>query len=171
MLTFQSRLRRFLKKQQVASPADLSGYFLEFYEPTVFGEDELIDGIYKLPRPFRELAAADQAWGMISSDGFENYVEHHDETFDEEVRKGLAWLNREEVFTLLQEARRLLVIRSEKLDARDDLDPFNPEHREEIRRLARLEEDDDDRLFSAFLDTLDQFEDLLGKHLIKILSL
>ncbi len=170
MFSFQSRLRGFLKKQRDATPKELARLFLKFYEPIVFEEDELIDGIKKLPRPFRELAAADQAWGMISSDGFNNYVEQNDEAFDEEVRLGLVLLSHEHCIEALLEARKLLAMRWRELDARDDLVPGNPDHSEEIRRLARLTEEDDERLFDAFYRPLARFEDMLGEHLIRILG-
>ena len=108
---------------------------------------------------------------MISSDEFNNYVEEVDEKFDEEVLKGLALLDQEKCILPLQEARRLLVARWKELDAREDLDPLNTKHSDEIRRLAHLEEEDEDRLFSAFYDPLDQFEDLLGKYLAANLGL
>ena len=44
----------------------------------------------RIPRPYREMMAVYQAWGMVSSDGFESYVENTNSSFDLEVDRGLA---------------------------------------------------------------------------------
>lgn len=90
--------------------------FLEYCEPifnqlmlsAIFGGGKSL--MYKkikgIPRPFRELIAAYQAWGMIMSDGFECYACDTCERFDEEVDIGLIAMSCKQAVGLMSASRK-----------------------------------------------------------------
>lgn len=90
--------------------------FLEYCEPilnqltlsAIFGggKSSMHKKIKGIPRPFRELIAAYQAWGMIMSDGFESYACVTCEKFDEEVDLGLIEMSCNQAAGLLSGARK-----------------------------------------------------------------
>lgn len=121
---------------------EAAGEFHGLYEGIVLDEDDMFAGLSKLPRPYRELAAAHQAWGIISSDGFENYVEETDSRFDKEVEAGLKLLGLSECMKPLLEARQLLETGDE------------------------LPQSDDERLFNAFHDPFDDGHEKVGEFLV-----
>ena len=119
--------------------------FHRLYEIPVLGSDDLYEGLIKLPRPYRELAAAHQAWGIVASDGFENYLEDTDARFDTEVEAGLKLTGHGECYAAIPEARRLL-------------------------EAGALTRDDDDRLWSLFYDPIEFFPETVGAFLLRYLN-
>ena len=141
MFGFASKVKRAVKRSD-GDADEAAGEFHGLYEGIVLGNDDMFIGLSKLPRPYRELAAAHQAWGIISSDGFENYVEETDSRFDKEVESGLKLLGLSECLKPLLEARQLL----ESGDA--------------------LSKADDERLFNAFYDPFDDGHEKVGGFLL-----
>ena len=141
MFGFAGKVKRAIKRSD-GDADEAADEFHGLYEGIVLGNDDMFKGLSKLPRPFRELAAAHQAWGMISSDGFENYVEETDDRFDQEVEAGLKLLGLSECMPPLLEARKRL---------------------EGVGELAKEE---DERLFNAFHDPFDDGHGKVGKYLI-----
>ncbi len=117
--------------------------FFDIYEPIFFESNEMIDGLHAFDRPFKELIAAHQAWGMISSDGFDNYFQITDEQFDIEVKNGLDLLGIMNSYEALLEARDLY-----------------------IKHNGDIPDNDDFRLVGEFYNPIKNFESLAGQFLI-----
>lgn len=151
MSDFEPQLRSLFQDKKPQSPRDACDAFHGFYGSYVFEKSDLYDGISALPRPFREIVAAHQAWGMISSDGFSNIFEDTDERFDEEVKRGLKLLDAAESIPPYLEARQLVAEQEEHSD-------------------YPLSEEDDERLFEAFYDPIEHFDEMIGAYLLNYLK-
>ena len=90
-------------------------YFLEYCEP-ILQERNLLDLLVSneslafellqyIPRPFRELFALYQAWGIIYSDDFSVYASFACKRFDNEVDLGLLKVGHNECAGVLAQAR------------------------------------------------------------------
>ena len=100
-------------------PGKVSGEFLAFCDPVLQRPSILFllnillhrwwlyRNLTRLPRPYRELMAVYQAWGMVSSDGFESYIQSTIPRFDAEVDRGLALLGCETGSGVVSEARQV----------------------------------------------------------------
>ena len=146
MDNFEDRLRQALAKI-ADDPEAAADDFHDMYEGPVLGADDIYSGLQRLPRPYRELAAAHQCWGIVASDGFENYVEATDSRFDAEVEACLRLLGHGECFAAIPEARRVL-------EADND-----------------LSEEQDVRLWTIFYDPIANFHELVGKYLLRHFNL
>jgi hypothetical protein len=104
---FQSGLKTQLANI-IDDPEDTCGEFLGYCEPIIFGDFSLFDGVSKLPHPFDKYMYVYQAWGLISSDGFECYLEETDSNFDANVDCGLKLLGCHKPQGVLRRARFLL---------------------------------------------------------------
>jgi hypothetical protein len=80
--------------------------FLQRCEPVLQEASSLINGLKKIPRPYREAMAVYQLWGMITSDGLESYLENTNRKFDCEVELGLKLFNRSDSRGALERARK-----------------------------------------------------------------
>lgn len=144
-------------RQKTDDPSGACSEFLGFCDPILQSEPRtflgsLLDirrGLYpklkRIPRPFRELMAVYQAWGMVSSDGLESYLEQTTSAFDDEVDSGLALLGHPEVAGLMTEARS--VYRS---------------------NAGEIPKENYDDLWSRFIESLPDFETrILGPELLR----
>lgn len=86
---------------------ELSGDFLYLCEPLLFRYDKLHKGLKKIPRPYRELVAAFQFWGIMCGDGISCYIDQTTKSFDLEVMKGFNTLGLNESAKAVKESRRL----------------------------------------------------------------
>jgi hypothetical protein len=86
-------------------PDQLFDAFFDWYENIFFSSKDFNDGLLLFESPLRELVAAHQAWGMIGSDGFDNYFRAANHNFDNEVRLGLRLIGNEHCYDALKEAR------------------------------------------------------------------
>ncbi len=125
------------------NPEMLFDEFFGFYEKIFFSQASINDGLIPFPSPLKELIAAHQAWGMIGSDGFDNYLLQVDEKFDKEVKAGLSLIGKENCYNALEEARAI------------------------FREKYEIPEAEEDRLWKVFYHPLREFESLAGKYLIK----
>jgi hypothetical protein len=129
------------------NPEEFFNSFFELYEPKFFSKDTLLEGLAEFNSPIKEIIAAHQAWGMIGSDSFENYLSQADELFDDYVRLGLRLLGREKCYQGLLEARALF-------KQNDD----------------EIPEDAEPRLFFMFFEPLEDFESIAGSFLLEHLK-
>ncbi len=104
---FRTNLRDHLS-EVMGDPAETSGEFLSFCGPIIFGDFDLYEGVSKLPHPFADYMFVYQAWGLISSDGFECYLESTDSRFDSKVDSGLELLGFRKPRGILRKARLCL---------------------------------------------------------------
>jgi len=141
-------------------PKKLCGEFLAFCDPILqrashslirtilFGRRRLYSNLKKLPRPFRELMAVYQAWGMLTSDGIEEYVGNTNSKFDQEVDRGLDILCQTKAKGVTRHARHIF-----------------------SRNNGQIHKDDDDAIWRAFYDAMPNFEtEILGLMLIELLT-
>ena len=128
----------------------ISYEFLGFCEPILFENGvTLLDGLNRIPRPYRELMALYQAWGMVGSDGFECYIYNTNSKFDLEVDRGLKLVGQR------NSCGAVSIARNEFLKSKKD-----------------LPEDIDDKLWDKFYVPLKGFEfEILGPILMKILNI
>ncbi len=63
--------------------------FLGLCDPVLHHTESLMQGLNRLPRPYREAMAVYQLWGMMNSDGVESYLANADRKVDAEVDRGL----------------------------------------------------------------------------------
>jgi hypothetical protein len=136
-----------IAEQHKNNPEEFFNSFFELYEPKFFSKDTLLEGLAEFSSPIKEIIAAHQAWGMIGSDGFENYLAQVDKQFDEYVRLGLCFLGKEQCYQGLLEARDLF-------KQNDD----------------EIPEDDEPRLFFLFYEPLEDFESIAGSYLLEHLQ-
>lgn len=114
---FVEALTRLLRERS-GDPAGACEVFLGFCDPILQKQpasffrallqshrSALYRQLKRIPRPYRELMAVYQAWGMVSSDGFKSYVQMTSPEFDKEVDRGVALLGRPEVSGVMAEAR------------------------------------------------------------------
>ena len=143
-----------------ASPAKVSRVFLGFCDPILhqssrfplfaifFHRRELYANLKRIPRPYRELIALYQARGMVTSDGFESYVDNTTSRFDREVDRGLALLGQQHVIGVLSKARKACKLNE-----------------------GELPKAIDDELWKTFCDSMVDFEsEFLGKKLMDELT-
>lgn len=127
--------------------AKVSADFLEICDPVLNQTESLRKGLNRLPRPYREVMAVYQLWGMMTSDGIESYLENTDQKVDAEVDLGLKLLGRITSVGVVGRARK-------------SYDPFDG-------LPADLEKECED----VFYRDLDEFEsNILGKFLIETLT-
>jgi hypothetical protein len=136
-----------IAEQHKDNPEEFFNSFFELYDPKFFSKDTLLAGLAEFSSPIKELIAAHQAWGMIGSSSFDNYLAQVDEQFDECVRLGLCLLKREKCFQGLLEARELF-----------------KQNEDEIP------EDEEARLFFLFYEPLEDFESIAGTYLLEHLK-
>ncbi len=84
---FQIAVKTIAKRNQT-NLEELSEDFLYLCEPLIFNFDSLYKGLKLIPRPYRELNAAYQFWGIMSGDGISSYIEQVSKKFDKETIKG-----------------------------------------------------------------------------------
>lgn len=99
------------------NPLSVARRFLEYCEPILQQSD--FSGLFntteslayrliqEIPRPFRELMALYQAWGIIQSDDYVTYASYACEKFDSEVDNGLIVIENSQCVGVLTEARIL----------------------------------------------------------------
>jgi hypothetical protein len=133
--------------QNENNPEEFFNSFFELYEPKFFSKDTLLEGLVEFNSPLKEIIAAHQAWGMIGSDSFENYLSQTDIQFDEHVRLGLCLLGKEQCYQGLLEARDLFK-----------------------QNEAEIPEDAEPRLFFIFFEPLEDFESIAGSYLLNHLK-
>jgi hypothetical protein len=138
---------RKIAEQYKDNPDEFFNSFFELYEPKFFSKDTLLEGLVEFSSPIKEIIAVHQAWGMIGSDSFDNYLSQVDEQFDEYVRLGLCLLGKEKCYPGLQEARELF-------KQNDD----------------EIPEDTESRLFFLFYEPLEDFESIAGSYLLEHLK-
>ena len=126
---------------------DVSGDFLYLCEPLLFKYENLYRGLKKIPRPYRELIASYQYWGVVSSDGLSSYLSTFDTKFDDEVSKGLLLLDLRLTESTLQRARECYS------EAEYEFNDLNT-----------------DELESEILKDAEEYESILALHLIKTVS-
>ncbi|MGJ8655384.1 MAG: DMP19 family protein [Akkermansiaceae bacterium] len=126
---------------------EIAGDFLYLCEPLLFKHDDLFKGLKKIPRPYRELIASYQYWGVISSDGLSSYVSQFTTKFDKEVSRGLLELGLNKTESTVHRARESW---SEEEYSFGELDP--------------------DDLESEIFDEAGGFESLLASYLQKSVS-
>lgn len=137
-------------------PEKVSEEFLGFCEPILqsrlripllkilFHRRQLYHNLKRIPRPYRDLMAVYQAWGMITSDGFESYVENTIRKFDQEVELGLDFLGQKTAKGVVSDARRVC-----------------------RKNGGEILKEIDNELWKRFYDSMENFEsDVLGKRLI-----
>jgi hypothetical protein len=115
--------------------------FFEWYEKIFFSPKGFNDGLLLFESPVKELVAAHQAWGMIGSDGFDNYLLAANHNFDNEAKLGLKLIGNEHCYNALKEARDI------------------------FEKHKKIPEDDDHRLWVLFYEPIRDFE----KYAVKIL--
>lgn len=141
-------------------PKKVCAEFLEFCDPILqrashslivtilFGRRRLYMNLKKLPRPFRELMATYQAWGMMSSNGIEEYVGNTIAKFDQDVDRGLDILDQGHAKGVVAHARHIL-----------------------SRNGGHLPKEEDDAIWKAFYDSMPNFEaEILGPKLVDLLK-
>lgn len=144
MREFEAQLRKSCDIESDDAEA-VGDAFHGLYEGPVLGGGNLYEGLMILPRPYRELAAAHQAWGIIVSDGFANYVQATDARFDPEVESGLKLTGHEDCYAAIPEARRLI-------------------------NAGALKKEDDKRLWGIFYDPIKDFHAIVGDYLLRYLK-
>jgi hypothetical protein len=127
------------------NPEKVFDSFFNLYEQKFFSKNSLYDGLAEFESPFKEIIAAHQAWGMIGSDGFDNYLSQVDESFDEQVRLGLSLLGKADCYRGLIEARKLFK-----------------------QNKGTIPENEDDRLWKLFYTPITDFETIIGKYLVEL---
>lgn len=125
------------------NPSGMFEEFFAFYEPIYFAHQSFNEGLNAFPSPLKEIVAAHQAWGMIGSDGFDNYFFEVDEAFDKEVQSGLGLIGKESCYIALEEARALF---------------------REKKEIPKAEEE---RLWVAFYEPIREFEAFAGEFLLR----
>ena len=85
---FLSALREIVMEHQ-PDGKKVSGEFLGLCDPVLWDGDSLMEGLKRLPRPYREAMAVYQLWGMMQSNGLESYLDSADRSVDAEVERGL----------------------------------------------------------------------------------
>lgn len=125
-----------------SNPIGLFDEFFGLYEKIFFNQPSINEGLSPFSSPLKELIAAHQAWGMIGSDGFDNYLLQVDENFDNEVKSGLSLIGKERCFSALAEARDL------------------------FKKNKEIPESEEDRLWDLFYEPIREFESLAGNYLL-----
>lgn len=101
---FTENLKKAVLEHQ-EEPETLAMKFLCLAEPALYVSASLTSGVKKLPRPYREIMAVYQLWGMMTSDGLSSYFENTNQSFDNEVDLGLKLLKKENLVRLVARAR------------------------------------------------------------------
>jgi hypothetical protein len=127
-------------KKSGDNPEEVFEVFFDLYEKELFSKGSLMDGLARFESPLKEIIAAHQAWGLIGSDGFDNYLSNVDEQFDEQVRRGLVLLGKADCFRGLLEARELF-----------------------RQNEGEIPEDADTRLWRLFYVPIKDFETIISK--------
>jgi hypothetical protein len=122
-------------------PDKLFNEFFGWYENIFFSSKDFNDGLLLFESPLRELVAAHQAWGMIGSDGFDNYFLAANHNFDNEVRLGLKLIGYERCYDALKEARDI------------------------FEKHNKIPKDEDHRLWMLFYMPIEEFEKYAAKFL------
>ncbi len=136
-----------LRERIIASkdnPKEALEAFFGWYETILFSKESLLDGLAEFESPLKEIIAAHQAWGMIGSDGFKNYLSNLDERFDEQVRLGLTLFGKVNCYLGLSEARELFK-----------------------QNKGEIPDDDDDRLWKMFYTPMEDLDTAIGKYLVE----
>lgn len=163
----EQKLRSELRKSIASNDGDPAAVVMDFHSLTddvMAYKNHSLQALMLIPSPFRELRAVYQLWGILSSDGIQNYFDDYGPDFDEIVVRGMKLIGLDSAIQTLANARA-------KMEAAEKPEVQGGTLRQIIRAIKKSKSpsenpdysEEEDKLFDDFDNFVNR---LLGPYLI-----